>query len=69
MIKFTKKRITEYENYNKTMYQAERRFFFLFWIKWFKIGNKKITYASSSKCDVLMFIKKRLNNDRTTDTK
>lgn len=40
--------------------------FFLFWTKWFKIGNKKITYASSSKGDVLMFIKKRLNNDRTS---
>ena len=63
MIKFAKTRISEYENYNKTMYQAERRFFFLFWAKWFKIGNKKITYASSSKCDVLMFIKNRLNND------
>lgn len=30
MIKFAKTRITEYESYNKTMYQAERRFFFYF---------------------------------------
>lgn len=57
MIKFTKTRITEYENYNKTMYQAERRIFFLFWTKWFKIGNKQIAYASSSKSDVIIFIR------------
>ena len=49
-------RITEYYNYDKKMYQAERKVFFLFWTKWFKIGNKQKAYSSSHKKDVENFI-------------
>ena len=53
----SKTRITEYENYNKTMYQAERGVFFFFWTKWFKRDGKSITYASSHKSDVEKFLR------------
>ena len=49
-----KTRIVEYEDYNKKMYRAERRFLFFFWTPWF--GNK--TYASSHKGNVEKFILK-----------